>query len=52
MSWHFGVLWDEAINIGKEYSQESIVFNDGQEISIINCTSKDKVLIYNHSGIY
>ena len=43
---------DEAINIGKEYSQESIVFNDGQEISIIDCTSKDKVLTYNHSGFY
>lgn len=48
----YNIPKDEAINIGKEYSQESIVFNDGQEISIINCTSKDKVLIYNHSGIY
>ena len=48
----YNIPKDEAINIGKEYSQESIVFNDGQEISIIDCTSKDKVLTYNHSGFY
>jgi len=38
---------NEAVNLAKKFDQYSIFYNDGENISIIECESKKEILKYN-----
>jgi len=48
----YDIALDDVLEIGREFMQESIVFNDGQNIAIIECNTAVKVIELNHSEIY
>ena len=48
----FSISLDDALEIGRVFRQESIVFNDGQVIAVIECDTAVKVIELNHSKIY
>lgn len=48
----YNIPKDESINIGKKLNQESIVFFENDEISIINCSNSKKNIFLNTKDFY
>ena len=48
----YDIALDDALEIGKVFRQESIVFNDGQVIAVIECNTAVKIIELNHYKIY
>ncbi len=43
---------NEAIKLGQEFQQESIVFNDGESLQILECSSKNSLLSFEFKSMY
>jgi len=48
----YDISFDEALNLGSLFNQESIVFNDGKVISIVKCSDEKSAISFNHSKLY
>ena len=44
----FDISQERALEIGKKFNQQSIVFNDGETVSIIDCESSEKIVTCSH----
>jgi hypothetical protein len=48
----YDIALKKALEIGNKFQQQSIVYNDGKIIRIVDCTTLDNVIELYHYGIY